>query len=66
MKPEKHNTHTPRNNQDIIDSYDYLSNAASEQEMTGLIPAPPVSRDELESYEDLFHFLPPTGSIKEL
>ena len=57
MKPEKHN-------KDIIDSYDYLSNAASRQEMTGLIPSEPVSAEELESYEDLFHFLPPTGSVK--
>ena len=45
MKPEKRN-------KDIIDSYDYLSNAASEQEMTGLIPSAPASEEELESYED--------------
>lgn len=57
MKPEKRN-------KDIIDSYDYLANAASRQEMTGLIPSEPVSIEELESYEELFHFLPPTGSIK--
>lgn len=58
MKPEKCN-------KDIIDSYDYLANAASKQEMTGLIPSEPFSVEELESYEDLFHFLPPTGSIKK-
>lgn len=59
MKPEKPN-------KDIIDSYDYLSNAASEQEMTGLIPARPLSEDELESYEDIFHFLPPNGKVKNI
>ena len=57
MKPKK-------SNKDIIDSYDYLSNAASKQEMTGLIPTEPVSAEELESYEDIFHFLPPTGHVK--
>lgn len=64
MKPEKHSMRTPRTNQDIIDSYDYLSNAASAQDMTGLIPSEPVSVEELESYEDLYHFLPPTGQVK--
>ena len=59
MKPEKRN-------KDIIDSYDYLSNAASKQEMTGLIPARPLSEDELESYEDIFHFLPPNGKVKNI
>ena len=59
MKPEK-------SNKDIIDSYDYLSNAASKQEMTGLIPARPLSEDELESYEDIFHFLPPNGKVKNI
>ena len=59
MKPEKRN-------KDIIDSYDYLSNAASKQEMTGLIPASPLSEGELESYEDIFHFLPPNGKVKNI
>ena len=57
MKPEK-------SHKDNIDSYDYLSNAASKQEMTGLIPSGPVSEEELESYEDLFHFLPPARNTK--
>ena len=59
MKPEK-------TNRDIIDSYDYLSNAASKQEMTGLIPSAPASEEELEAYEDLFHFLPPNGKVKQI
>ena len=55
-----------KRNKDIIDSYDYLSNAASMQEMTGLIPSEPVSIEEIESYEDLFHFLPPNSDTKNI
>lgn len=50
-------------NQDIIDSFDYLSNAASTWDCTGLIPSSPSERAELESYEDLYHFLPPNGKL---
>ena len=66
MKPEKHNIRTPRTDKDIIDYYDYLSNAASKQEMTGLIPSEPVSVEEIESYEELFHFLPPNADVKNI
>ena len=38
-------------NQEIIDSCDFLSNAASTQDCTGLIPSGPMNEDELESYE---------------
>ena len=51
-----------RKNQEIIDAYDYLSNAASSQDLTGLIPSAPSSAEELESYEKLYHFLPPGGN----
>lgn len=43
----------------IIDSYDYLANAASAMDCTGLIPSLPVSGAELESYESLYHYQPP-------
>lgn len=46
-------------NQRMIDSYDYLANAASTQDCTGLIPFGPTSHAELESYEDVYHFAPP-------
>ena len=36
-------------NQEIIDSCDFLSNAASTQDCTGLIPSGPMNEDELES-----------------
>ena len=41
------------------EQYDYLENSASQQECTGLIPAAPRSKEELESYEDVYHYLPP-------
>ena len=45
--------------QEIIDSYDFLSNSASTQDCTGLIPSAPVNEDELKSYETVYHYLPP-------
>ena len=51
MKKEKHSDISSRkkSNQKIIDSYDYLSNAASAQDCTGLIPVGPTNSAELES-----------------
>lgn len=48
-----------KKNQEIIDSYDYLANAASTQDCTGLIPSAPTSKAELESYEQIYNFEPP-------
>ena len=48
-----------KKNQDIIDSFDYLSNAASTWDCTGLIPSAPSSSAELESYEAVYPFEPP-------
>ena len=45
--------------QGILDSCDFLSNAASTQDCTGLIPSGPINEDELESYEALYHYQPP-------
>lgn len=47
-------------NEKIIDSYDYLANAASPWDCTGLIPSAPLSKEELESYESVYRFEPPT------
>ncbi len=46
-------------NQEIIDSYDFFSNAVSTQDCTGLIPSGPVNEDALESYEAVYHYQPP-------
>lgn len=48
-----------RDNREIIDSYDYLGNAASSMDCTGLIPAAPQSNAELESYEEMYAYRPP-------
>lgn len=64
MQIEKHDSRIPKTNEEIIDSYDYLSNAASMQDCTGLIPAEPADKAELEAYEELYHFLPPNGKVE--
>ena len=46
-------------NPESIDSYDFLSNSASAQDCTGLIPSAPVNEDALTSYETVYHYLPP-------
>ena len=53
-------------NQELIDSYDYLSGAASSQDCTGLIPSAPLSEAELDSYEELYPFLPPVPPASDI
>lgn len=53
-------------NQKLIDACDYLTTAASCQDCTGLIPSAPASSSELESYEELYHFLPPAGKTDSI
>ena len=50
---------TEKTNEEIIDSYDYLSNAAAAQDCTGLIPSAPLNEAELESYDALYKYQPP-------
>lgn len=66
MDKDKTKTKTNRTNHEIIDSYDYLSNAASAQDMTGLIPSAPCSEEELDAYQELYHFLPPDSDEKNI
>lgn len=55
-----------KTNRQLIDDYDYLSNAASVMDCTGLIPSLPETQEELDSYEDLYHYLPhPAAGQKE-
>ena len=71
MKNEKENTvsksQKDRENQSLIDSYDYMAGSASAGDCTGLIPAAPVSEAERESYLDLYayQYLPPKFPPKE-
>ena len=52
-----------KKNEEIIDRYDYLANAASMQEATGLIPANPAP-EIMEVYEDVFHYEPPKIKVE--
>lgn len=52
MKKEK-------DNKKIIDSYDYLSHAASTTDCTGLMPTPASTEAQREAYEAIYHFEPP-------
>ncbi len=45
-----------KKNQQIIDSYDYLTNAASTQDCTGLMPTPATTEAERESYQAIYHY----------
>ena len=50
---------------ELIDDYDYLTNAASAMDFTGLIPSLPQNDAEIESYNDIFQFLPPVKNTHE-
>ena len=61
MKSKKAINNSQSENQKIIDSYDYISNTASAHDCTGLIPSAPLNPAELDSYEELYPFLPPVS-----
>lgn len=61
----KNEKQTSADNQRIIDSYDYLANAASTQDCTGLIPSAPKNRAELDAYSDLYQYRPPEVPIRD-
>lgn len=48
-----------KNNLEIIDSYDYLSHAASSTDCTGLMPTPASTEAEREAYEAIYPYKPP-------
>ncbi len=45
-----------KKNEEIIDSYDYLTNAASTTDCTGLMPTPASTPEERASYDAIYHF----------
>lgn len=57
LKKEKQNE--LKKNQELIDHYDYLKNAASSTDCTGLIPSLPESEEELEAYNDIYQYQTP-------
>ena len=60
MKKDTHSKSDSSANQEVIDSYDFMSNDAS-----SLIPAGPVDEEELKSYEAVYHYQPPKVGIKK-
>lgn len=59
MDKKANNENTTQTEKQYVDSYDYLANAASSGDCTGLIPSAPLSEAELESYQELYAFEPP-------
>ena len=41
---------------DLLDNFDYMYRSASATDCTGLIPRPPLSEAESDSYEELYHY----------
>ena len=58
-KLDKETQKEMKKNQELIDHYDYLKNAASSTDCTGLIPALPESEDELDAYNDVYQYQTP-------
>lgn len=46
---------------ELTDNFDYLSNAASTTDCTGLIPSLPQNEDELEAYNDIVQYMSPAA-----
>lgn len=49
---------TKKQNDVVIEGYDYLGNSCSATDCTGLIPSNPKSAAERDSYEDVYHYQP--------
>ncbi|MDD3404195.1 MAG: hypothetical protein PHQ72_12740 [Hespellia sp.] len=47
-------------NQQMIDEFDYMANAASATDCTGLIPAGECEEEELDRYQSIYKFGAPT------
>ena len=51
-------TKKDKNNETVIDGYDYLGNSGSATDCTGLIPSEPLTEAERDSYEEVYHYQP--------
>ena len=63
-------TKKDKNNETVIDGYDYLGNSCSAMDCTGLIPSAPatdctglipsepLTEAERDSYEEVYHYQP--------
>jgi hypothetical protein len=59
IKKEKRQSLTAKNN------YDVDIQACSSMDCTGLIPATPGTEEEMEAYEDIYHYLPHANTGKK-
>lgn len=50
---------------DWQETEDFSMKSCSATDCTGLIPALPQNEDEIESYEELYHFLPKASTSIE-
>lgn len=48
-----------------IEDYDYLANSAAGMDCTGLMNKTPVDEAELESYQQVYQYLPPNVKIEK-
>lgn len=60
---KKRDTHPVPELKDVTDSYDYLK-ASSTMDCTGAVPRPPQTSAELDSYLDVYNFLPQSAYTK--
>lgn len=47
-----------------IENYDYLANSAMGMDCTGLMHRAPMNQDEMESYQEVYQYLPPNVKIE--
>ncbi len=62
MRPEKKNARQKM--QEILDQYYEIGSVASSTDCTGLMYAPPVSEEELDSYSEINLMPKPSGISK--
>ena len=53
-----------KTSKELMDDYDYLKNAASAMDCTGLIPSLPQTEEELKAYNDIVQYMPPAATDK--
>lgn len=51
---------------ELTDDFDYLSNAASATDCTGLIPSLAQNEEQLESYNEIIQYMSPAAKSKKL
>lgn len=55
-KQELEKKRKKKDNEEIIDEYDFLGNAATAGDCTGLIPEGEVTEEDLEIYREIYRF----------